>query len=141
MKNFYNTVLIFSFLAAFGCFNSFAQQGVVTVSQDAEIVKLLRLKKSLEKQNKLTDGYTIQLYYGELPKANEALRKYRAAFSAWPADIEYETPNYKVWVGNYDTRLDADRALLEIQTKFPSAFSLKRTRKKKKEDSNKKSGN
>ncbi len=129
-----NTLLIFSFLAILGLNISYAQQGVVTVSQDSEIVALLTLKKSLEKENKLTDGYTIQLYYGELTNANSALKKYRASFSAWPADIEYETPNYKVWVGNFNTSLDADRALLEIQTKFPAAFSIKRTRKKKKKD-------
>jgi len=131
MKKLSNTVLIFSFLAIFTASNLQAQQGTVTVSQDSEIVELLALKKSLEKQNKLTDGFTIQLYYGELTNANSALRKYRASFSAWPADIEYETPNYKVWVGNFSSRLEADRALLEIQTKFPAAFSIKRTRKKK----------
>lgn len=45
---------------------STAQSGTVTVNQDPKIEQLLSLKKSLEKENKLTDGYTIQLYYGEL---------------------------------------------------------------------------
>ena len=131
MKKLCNITLIFSFLAIISAGNLYAQQGVVTVSQDAEIVALLNLKKSLEKQNKLSDGFTIQLYYGEKSNANNALRKYRASFATWPADIEYETPNYKVWAGNFSTRLEADRALLEIRTKFPNAFSIKRTRKEK----------
>lgn len=111
-----------------------AQQGSVTLSEDPQIAKLLGLKKSLEKDNKLTDGYTIQLYYGELSAANKALRNYRNSFAAWPGSIEYETPNYKVWVGNFTTRLEADQALVKIQDKFPSAFPIKRSRAKKKDD-------
>ena len=108
--------------------NTLAQQAKVTVSQHEKIPELLDLKKSLEKENKLTDGYTIQLFYGELKEANSVIRKYRNLYSAWPATIEYETPNYKVWVGNYNSRLDADRAMIDIRNKFPTAFILRPSR-------------
>ena len=122
---------IFSILLVFISENSLGQQATVTVNQDSQIPKLLMLKKGLEKDNKLSDGYTIQLYYGELNKANSVIRKYRNIYANWPASIEYETPNYKVWVGNFSTRLEADRALIEIQNDFSSAFILKPERKKK----------
>jgi len=109
---------------------SWAQTGTSTVYQDPKIEDLVRLKKELEKQNKLTDGFTIQLYYGEKRKAHSVLRRYQNLFSAWPASIEYETPNYKVWVGNFNSRFDADRALLEIKKRFPAAFILKPERSK-----------
>ena len=125
-------LFIFSILLVFVSENSRAQDATVTVNQDSQIPKLLMLKKGLEKDNKLSDGYTIQLYYGELNRANSVIRKYRNKYANWPASIEYETPNYKVWVGNFSARLDADRALLEIQKDFPSAFILKPDRKKKK---------
>ncbi|MCZ6593483.1 MAG: SPOR domain-containing protein [Bacteroidetes bacterium] len=102
-----------------------AQSGSLTVNQDPKIPRLLELKKSLEKENKLTDGYTIQLYYGNLNKANSVLRNYRNKYSNWPASIEYETPNYKVWVGNFNTRIEADRALQEVYKHFPTGFILK----------------
>lgn len=124
-------VFVFSILFVFISENSTAQQASVTVNQDGQIPKLLKLKKGLEKDNKLSDGYTIQLYYGELSRANSVIRKYRNLYADWPASIEYETPNYKVWVGNYSTRLEADRALIEIQKDFSSAFILKPERKKK----------
>jgi hypothetical protein len=123
-------LFIFSILLFLYTQISFAQQATVTVNQDAKIVQLLDLKKDLEKDNKLSDGYTIQLYYGELGRANYIIKKYRGSYGNWPATIEYETPNYKVWVGNYSTRLDADRALVEIQRNFPSAFILKPERRK-----------
>ncbi len=127
----FHKLFIFSILICFTANNISAQQATVTVNQDTKIPQLLELKKSLEKENKLSDGYTIQLYYGELNRANSVIKKYRNIYSAWPASIEYETPNYKVWVGNFSSRLDADRALIEIQRDFSSAFILKPERKKK----------
>ena len=125
----FNT-LIFSLLLIVISEKTMAQPATVSVNQDAKITELLDLKKTLEKENKLADGYTIQLYYGELGRANSVIRKYRGLYGSWPASIEYETPNYKVWVGNFGTRLEADRALLEVQRNFGSAFILKPERKK-----------
>lgn len=118
-------LLIICMLAVFSSELAVAQSGTLTVNQDAKITRLLDIKKSLEKENKLSDGFTIQLYYGNLNRANSVLGNYRNKYASWPASIEYETPNYKVWVGNYTTRLEADRALLEIQRNFPTAFVLK----------------
>jgi len=109
---------------------SFAQKATVTISEDAKVSKILSLKKEMEKENKLSDGFTIQLYYGEKNKANSTIRNYRNSYNTWAASIKYETPNYKVWVGNFSSRIDADRALIEIKGKFPSAFILKPERSK-----------
>lgn len=121
LKAFIISLLLFLFIE-----NSLAQSASITINEDVKIHQLLELKKQLEKENKLTDGYTIQLYYGELNDANATLKKYKSNFDSWPASIEYETPNYKVWVGNFSSRLEADRALLEVQLSFSSAFILKR---------------
>jgi len=119
-------LFIFSILIAFFSENLVAQTATVTINEDSKIPQLLELKKQLEKDNKLSDGYTIQLYYGELNQANSVIKKYKNSYGAWPASIEYETPNYKVWVGNFSSRLEADRALIEVQRSFGSAFILKR---------------
>lgn len=119
-------LLIFSFLVLFFSKNTSAQQGTVTINQDSKITQLLEIKKDLEKDNKLSDGFTIQLgYYDNLNGANAVIRKYRGIYGSWPASIEYETPNYKVWAGNFNSRLEADRALMEIKRNFSSAFILK----------------
>lgn len=118
-------LLVFSILMSFLSINISAQEATITLNEDLKIRQLLELKKSLEEENKLTDGYTIQLYYGEKNRANNVIRKYRYTYDSWSATIKYETPNYKVWVGNFSSRIDADRALIEIKEKFPSAFILK----------------
>ncbi|MDC1325632.1 MAG: SPOR domain-containing protein [Flavobacteriales bacterium] len=121
IKTFTISILIFIFSEAI-----VAQSATVTINEDAKITRLLELKKELEKENELADGYTIQLHYGELSKANEVLKEYKNKHDTWPASIEYETPNYKVWVGSFSSRLEADRALLEVQLTFDAAFILKR---------------
>ncbi|MCH7784861.1 MAG: SPOR domain-containing protein [Bacteroidetes bacterium] len=123
-------LLVFSILMSFLSINISAQEATITLNEDLKIRQLLELKKSLEEENKLTDGYTIQLYYGEKNRANNVIRKYRYTHDSWSATIKYETPNYKVWVGNFSSRIDADRALIEIKKKFPSAFILKPERNK-----------
>jgi len=126
------TLLILCLFVVFSSEIVTAQPGTLTVHQDDKIIQLLKLKKTLEKENKLADGYTIQLYYGNLNKANSFLRSYRNKYGSWPASIKYETPNYKVWVGNFTTRIEADRALLEIQRNFSSAFILKPSKRGRK---------
>ena len=123
-------LFISSILLIFICGKGIAQTATLTVHQDPKITELLNLKKDMEKENKLFDGFTIQLYYGELDKASQILLKYRGGYAQWPASIEYETPNYKVWAGNFSSRIEAERALLDIQKNFSSAFILKPERRK-----------
>lgn len=123
-RNLFN-VFIFSFLTLFFSEIVTAQSGSVTVNQDKQIPELLELKKKLEKENKLSDGFTIQLYSGNLSRANTVIKEYRNKYGSWPASIEYETPNYKIWVGDFTTRIEADRALIDVHRNFAAAFVLK----------------
>ena len=126
----FSKFFIASILVIFLAEKGFSQSATLVVNQDPKITQLLTLKKELEKENKLSDGFTIQLYYGELNKADGILKKYKGSYGNWPASIEYETPNYKVWAGSFSTRIEAERALIEIQKSFSSAFILKPERRK-----------
>ena len=105
-----------------------AQQGEVNIQQSEKIAKLMEVKKELNKDNKIGDRFVIQLYYGDNGEANEVIQKYRNLYT-YPSKIAYEAPNYKVWVGNFRSRLEADRALIKIKEDFPAAFVPKPKRK------------
>ncbi|MEH6406597.1 MAG: SPOR domain-containing protein [Leeuwenhoekiella sp.] len=122
--NFHKIIILGSFLGL-GCLGASAQTATVSIIQDKRIPELLALKSQMTKDNELKDRYKIQLYYGEMAQANAIYNKYLTRVGEWPASIEYETPNYKVWVGNFSDRLQADRALLAVQKTFPNAFVLK----------------
>ena len=105
-----------------------AQQATVNIEQSQKIEKLMEVKTQLNKSNKIGDRYVIQLFYGDNGEANEVIQEYRNLYS-YPSQIAYEAPNYKVWVGNFRNRLEADRALLKIKENFPAAFIPKPPRK------------
>ncbi|GAA4273937.1 SPOR domain-containing protein [Aquimarina gracilis] len=100
-------------------------EAIVTINEDPRIKILLNLKAKMEKEGDFSDRYKIQLYYGNLNKANEIMETSKQEFPQWDSSIKWETPNFKVWLGNYRTRLDADRALKEVHEKFPNAFIFK----------------
>ncbi|MDT0689280.1 SPOR domain-containing protein [Salegentibacter sp. F188] len=121
--------LIFSgFLTAISFTNISAQDAWINISQDQKIPKLLELKIEMSEANKIGDRYKIQLFYGDNNEASEVFKDYESKHS-YPAMIDYETPNYKVYVGNFRNRLEADRALLEIKENFPGAFIPKPKRR------------
>ncbi len=116
---------VFSFAASQ---KLFSQQGKVSIQQSEKIKKLLEVKTEMNQNNKIRDRYVIQLFYGDNGEANEILKKYRDLYT-YSSQIVYEAPNYKVWVGNFRNRLEADRALLAIKENFPAAFIPKPQRK------------
>ncbi|MHA7942178.1 SPOR domain-containing protein [Formosa sp. 3Alg 14/1] len=104
---------------------TFSQQSNIVINQDEKITKLLNVKKEMNKDENATDRYKIQLYSGNRADAESTLSKYKNAFNQWEGTLVYETPNYKIWVGSFRTRLEADRALIEIKEKYPNGFIFK----------------
>ncbi|SDG60165.1 SPOR domain-containing protein [Winogradskyella thalassocola] len=98
-----------------------AQQGVVNVSQDSDIDKLLEYKKDI----KTSKVYKIQVYQSiDIDNAQREKENFLNAYDEWPTEIIWNTPNYKVWVGNFATRLEADRALVKIKKNYMYANIL-----------------
>ena len=95
-----------------------AQDGKVTIDQDEDITTLLEFKKDLS----TVDLYKIQVYQGNRSGADEANSKFASIYNEWPISMEYETPNYKIWVGNFRSRLEADKALKKIKKKLWQCF-------------------
>ncbi len=115
------------FLLFFSLFlggNLYAQDGQLNIEQDQKISKLLALKKEVNGDIDTDNVYRIQLYYGGINRANKIQNDFRKKFPGWYSTIKFETPNYKVWVGRYRSRLEADRRLLQVKKKFPTAFLL-----------------
>ena len=106
-----------------------AQEGQVRVQQNEMIPALLKMKTEMAQDGVFGDRYRIQLFSGDNSQASKVIKEYRSLFTQWPSTIVYETPNYKVWVGNFRNSLEADRALLEIKTAFPAAFRFRPEKK------------
>jgi hypothetical protein len=99
-----------------------SQPAKVRIRQDAGIDSLILLKKTLNKELK---NFKIQIYSGPRIAVEEKAELFSNSFEKVPLEVVYETPNYKLWAGDFRTRLEADYWLIEIKKVFPSAFIFK----------------
>ena len=105
-------------------FQSYAQQkeGVVQIESSAEVDEMIAQKKDYDKKLGTIKGYKIQLFYGNEKDAYEVRDEFKAVFPEITTKIIFSSPEWKVQVGNYKTRLEADSALVEIKLDFPNAI-------------------
>lgn len=125
-----NNKLKYSILtAAFFCLSllGYAQDGIVTVDQDSDIDKLLEYKKDIQTVNL----FKIQVYSGTRSGAETSKQEFLNTFNEWPVSMEFDSPNTKIWVGNFRSRLEADKALLKIKKKYQNAFIFEPKKDKK----------
>ncbi|MCX2837182.1 SPOR domain-containing protein [Salinimicrobium sp. MT39] len=102
-----------------------AQEGQVRINQDETIPALLEKKTEMVQDGIIGERYRIQLFSGDNNQASKVIKEYRSLFPEWSSTIVFETPNYKVWIGNFRNSLEADRALLQIKKSFPAAFRFR----------------
>jgi hypothetical protein len=97
----------------------FGQNGSIKINQSNKLDSIIKLKKEL---NSKIQNLRIQIYSGDRENAEQIIQEFNEIFNDTTGDVIYETPNYKVWVGNYYTQLEADKRLIKIRKKFRSAF-------------------
>ena len=112
-------IIIFFTIISFSSTSLFGQNGNIKINQNNKLDSIIKLKKEL---NSKIQNLRIQIYSGDRDNAEQTIQEFIEIFNDTTADVIYETPNYKVWVGNYYTQLEADKRLVEIRKKFRSAF-------------------
>ena len=112
-------IIIFFTIISLSSTTLFGQNGNIKINQSNKLDSIIKLKKEL---NSKIQNLRIQIYSGDRDNAELMIKEFIEIFNDTTADIIYETPNYKVWVGNYYTQLEADKRLLDIRKKFRSAF-------------------
>jgi cell division protein FtsN len=105
--------------------NSAAQSSKLTLSQDPKFEQLLNEKRKINISMATNEGYKIQIYTGDSENSKRELARFRLDFNHLDATIIFNTPYYKVWIGNFKTKIDAQRHLTEIQKKYVSSIIIK----------------
>ncbi|MFT6165420.1 MAG: hypothetical protein ACJAV5_000331 [Vicingaceae bacterium] len=78
-------------------------------------------------ENKKYNGYRIQIFSSSNNRldAVKAKSEFLRDFPNTKSYLVYQAPNYKVRVGDFLDRLEANKQLLLIQESFPNAFLIK----------------
>ena len=112
-------IIIFFTIISLSYTTLIGQNGNIEINQSNKLDSIIKLKREL---NSKIQNLRIQIFSGDRDNAEQIIKEFIEIFNDTTADVIYETPNYKVWVGNYYTQLEADKRLLEIRKKFRSAF-------------------
>jgi hypothetical protein len=102
-----------------------AQDQNTTVSQDPKFEQLLNEKRKINASLTVNDSYKIQIYNGGSENAKKTLNEFRQEFNDIDATIVFNTPNYKVWVGSFRTRIEAERNLATIKDRYKNVLLIK----------------
>jgi hypothetical protein len=123
----YRFLILIVFLVYFA-FPSFAQdQGTVTVVKDAKIDMLIARKQELEREtwgSRITaEGYRVQIFSGsDRARAYQEQAKFKSIYPQLNTYISYAQPNYKIRVGDFRGRLEAEKFMNQLRKTYPSLF-------------------
>ena len=95
------------------------------VYNDTLTQKLFQIKKDYSKRIFESTYYTIQIYFGDLKSADSILIDFQENYEGIKSELIFETPNYKVRIGEYKDVNIASQKLEGIRKRYPGSFILK----------------
>jgi hypothetical protein len=98
---------------------------IYSQTEQHKISTLITQKRNFNKSNKTSTVYKIQLFNGVEKTAYTKKNEFQSIFPEYKVKIIYIAPEWKTQVGNFTSRLEADRVLNIVQQKFLGAFVLK----------------
>ena len=104
--------------------NIYSQNSILVNSKDSLLNKLIKIKLEVNKEMYEKNYYSIQLFSGDFDNAEKIYLEFSSYFPNLKKTLTFETPNYKVRVGNFEKKINADIKLEEIKKKYKSAFVL-----------------
>ena len=122
MKNFKFSIVICMFLSSF--WNTSAQDEDVNYN-DTLTKKFFQIKKNFSKKTFESTYYTIQIFYGSLNEADSIYNDFKQNYENVKSELIFETPNYKVRIGEYKDINIASKSLERIRRVYPGSFIIK----------------
>ena len=113
--------------------SSFSQEssnkpGNVEVIQDIKLTELLEKHLYYSQNFCVIQGYRIQIYFDSGNNSKKGAMAIKATFITKYPDVEayiiFQEPYYKVRVGDFRTRMEAEGFLEKIIADFPNAYRV-----------------
>ena len=101
-------------------------EGKVKIIQDPAIEQLVQKHIKVNETREGIPGFRIQIFFdsgaNSKTKAKTACEKFRRKYPGTGVYLTFISPNYKVRVGDFRTRLDAFRFLQDLQIDYPNGY-------------------
>lgn len=109
--------------------NIFSQSNKSNIEQDPKIEQLLAEKRKNNSAITINDKYKIQIFYGNIEESKKTLINFKKDFPKTDGTIVFNNPSYKVWVGSFKSKIEAENALVLIKKKYPTAVMINPNKK------------
>ena len=109
--------------------NIFSQTTKTIIEQDQKIEKLLQEKRKNNSGITINDKFKIQIFYGNIDESKKTLIAFKKEFILLDGTIIFSNPSYKVWVGSFKSKIEAEKSLINIKKKYPSAVIIEPNKK------------
>lgn len=120
MKYFQLGVLLF-----FLCLGQILRAQEIQLNEDPKIAQLFRNWTNSNRANPHVDGWRVQVMATtDRQQVEEARTRFRSQYPDVPADLVHEKPYYKLRVGAFRSRLEA-QAFLETLVGYTGAYPAK----------------
>ena len=107
-----------------------AREGSITIQKDPRIAKMIAFKGQTIPPafGPQVNGYRVQLYFDQdKNNVNEARTRFLTTTREIPSYVEYAAPNYNLLIGDFRTRLEAEKWRAQLSADFPEGI-VKETR-------------
>ncbi len=102
---------------------TYNQDSSIIITKDSRFDELVNKQKVQNQINQSMHGYRIQIYFGGIrQKASEVKLDFNSRFPDIQAYLSYQQPNFKVRIGDYRNRFEAQKFLKEIEGLYPTSF-------------------
>ena len=103
----------------------YSQNSNSKINENSNFIKLLDLSKEANNEYFNSNYFSIQLYSGPYKEADSILNFVKDKYLNDSIFFFFETPNYKVQVGKFQSKIDAQKKLRSVIKDFRAAFILK----------------
>lgn len=123
------TTLTFVFVLALGTYNAQAQtsdgDGELTIQVDERVNQYLEKRKQERLSDSTLKGFRIQLLFAEKrADAQQAKQKFLSMYPDCSTDLFFDSPYFKVRVGDFKTKLEAQPMLFHLRDYYPTLFLI-----------------
>ena len=120
------SILIITFLFSQ---NIFSQTTKTIIEQDEKIEKLLQEKRKNNSGITINDKFKIQIFFGTIEESKKILLAFKKEFSLIDGTIIFSNPSYKVWVGSFKSKIEAEKALFSVKKKYTTSVIIEPNKK------------
>ena len=98
------------------------------VNRDTRIDRLVEKHRQYNQSNPGVDGFRVQIFFDSGNNSKKAAQTARERFmEVYPevsAYLTFKAPYYRVRVGDFRTKLEAEGFLFQLSSNYPNAFSV-----------------